>query len=237
MKTEQKLRAAAGEDRPAAPGRLLRTSAGALALAALLFIPAGTLGWTAGWAYLALYSAWAFSCSFLLGLHSPELLVKRSVSVEPPRENWDKAFSVLFTPLVLTLIIVCAFQAEPGDDLLSLASRVFGFLGLACAYGLFTLSMLSNKFAVPYVGLQEGQTPSDQGPYGIIRHPMYLAAVCFFFCTPAALGSFAGFVPALALGALVLARAAGEDRFLRNHLPGYSQYAARVRYRLVPGVW
>ncbi len=28
-----------------------------------------------------------------------------------------------------------------------------------------------------------------------------------------------------------------EDRTLHEKLPGYAEYAAQVRYRLVPGVW
>jgi protein-S-isoprenylcysteine O-methyltransferase Ste14 len=32
-------------------------------------------------------------------------------------------------------------------------------------------------------------------------------------------------------------RTALEDRTLRQELPGYAEYARRVRFRLVPGVW
>jgi protein-S-isoprenylcysteine O-methyltransferase Ste14 len=36
---------------------------------------------------------------------------------------------------------------------------------------------------------------------------------------------------------LLVVRTVLEDRTLQNELPGYNQYALRVRYRLVPGVW
>jgi protein-S-isoprenylcysteine O-methyltransferase Ste14 len=35
----------------------------------------------------------------------------------------------------------------------------------------------------------------------------------------------------------LLHRAIGEDRILQVELAGYSDYAARVRWRLLPGVW
>jgi protein-S-isoprenylcysteine O-methyltransferase Ste14 len=28
-----------------------------------------------------------------------------------------------------------------------------------------------------------------------------------------------------------------EDRMLQNGLAGYREYATRVRYRLIPGIW
>jgi protein-S-isoprenylcysteine O-methyltransferase Ste14 len=28
-----------------------------------------------------------------------------------------------------------------------------------------------------------------------------------------------------------------EDRTLHRELPGYAEYAGRVRYRLLPGIW
>ena len=37
--------------------------------------------------------------------------------------------------------------------------------------------------------------------------------------------------------ALMLRRVLFEDAFLRSHLEGYRDYATRVRYRLIPGVW
>jgi protein-S-isoprenylcysteine O-methyltransferase Ste14 len=36
---------------------------------------------------------------------------------------------------------------------------------------------------------------------------------------------------------MVVRRTLLEDRFLRAELPGYPDYAERVRYRLLPGLW
>jgi protein-S-isoprenylcysteine O-methyltransferase Ste14 len=45
------------------------------------------------------------------------------------------------------------------------------------------------------------------------------------------------FAPAIAAVAWIALRTALEDRMLRDELPGYAAYAARVRFRLVPRVW
>jgi protein-S-isoprenylcysteine O-methyltransferase Ste14 len=85
--------------------------------------------------------------------------------------------------------------------------------------------------------IQRDQTAVDKGPYRAVRHPLYLAAIVIFLCTPAALGAPGAFLPAGLLASAVIARTALEDRLLLRSLPGYKEYAARVPYRLIPGFW
>ncbi len=216
---------------------VFKMAAGMAMLALLLFLPAGTLSWGPGWLYLLFFSAWAFCSVYLLGLRSPELLLRRFTRVAPVAEPWDKIFSVVFTPLIALVVIVSSARSETAAEGFSYVTSFFGFAGVAFAYVLLTLSLLNNDFAVPNVVLQAGQKPAEGGPYSVVRHPMYLASICLFCCTPSALGSFAGLVPAVILTAAVLLRTYKEDCFLLKNLPGYAAYAARVRYRLVPGVW
>jgi len=51
------------------------------------------------------------------------------------------------------------------------------------------------------------------------------------------LGSLWALIPGGLAALLTVARTALEDRTLHEELPGYAEYAARVRYRLLPGVW
>jgi protein-S-isoprenylcysteine O-methyltransferase Ste14 len=44
-------------------------------------------------------------------------------------------------------------------------------------------------------------------------------------------------VPAVLSCGLLVVRTVLEDRTLKEELPGYKEYAQRVWYRLVPGVW
>ncbi len=98
----------------------------------------------------------------------------------------------------------------------------------------------ANSFAATTVRVQaeRGQTVISTGPYAVVRHPMYGYALLLFGGAPLLLGSLWGLAAALAvLLPLLAVRLLGEEAVLRDGLPGYRDYAARVRYRLVPGVW
>ena len=75
------------------------------------------------------------------------------------------------------------------------------------------------------------------GPYGLVRHPMYSAALVLFSATPIALGSLWGLVPAAVLAAVIVWRLRSEEEYLARNLPGYDDYRRTVPARLVPGVW
>ena len=96
-----------------------------------------------------------------------------------------------------------------------------------------------NKHFEPTVRIQteRGHTVVDTGPYTIVRHPGYLAASLLVLGMPLALGSFWALIPAVISYLLLVVRTALEDRTLQDELPGYREYAERVRYRLIPGVW
>jgi len=96
-----------------------------------------------------------------------------------------------------------------------------------------------NTFLAPVVKLQHdrGQRVVSTGPYAIVRHPMYAIAVPYFISMALLLGSWYGVGVSLFLDAALVLRTIGEDRLLQSSLDGYSDYAQRVRYRLIPHVW
>lgn len=78
---------------------------------------------------------------------------------------------------------------------------------------------------------------TTRGPYAFVRHPQYAAKLLsWLFVWLPALGSplnllsFAGWV------GIYVGRALTEERFLLR-FPDYRQYCARVRWRMIPGVW
>lgn len=223
------------EPRPPYAGILLRAAVRVFLLGLLLFLPGPGIRWPAGWLYLGLYAAWSALNIILLARLSPGLLSLREGRRPAASEPWDRAFMFLGGFLLACLLLACSVEAAPSAGFTLLSSAAFA--GLCAAYGLFTWALLSNRFAIGVVALQEGQVPADKGPYASVRHPVYLAAIIIFACTPAALGSTAAFVPAALLAVSVLARTALEDRLLLRSLPGYGEYAGRVPYRLLPGVW
>ncbi len=92
---------------------------------------------------------------------------------------------------------------------------------------------------MPEVRIQaeRGQRVIDKGPYAIVRHPSYASLLLLVVASGLALNSLLALIPAVIFAAVVVRVTAIEDRMLQEELAGYADYAARVRYRLVPGLW
>jgi len=99
--------------------------------------------------------------------------------------------------------------------------------------------MVVNKYssAVVRIHVDRGHRVVTSGPYRRIRHPGYLGAIVIYLGAPLALGSVWALVPAAGILVLTVLRTALEDRTVQDELPGYSEYAGAVGFRLVPGVW
>jgi protein-S-isoprenylcysteine O-methyltransferase Ste14 len=96
-----------------------------------------------------------------------------------------------------------------------------------------------NPFLAPVVKIQteRGHRVISTGPYAVVRHPLYAAVLIFLPGNALLLGSWYGLAASLVLAGGIVFRTAMEDRELRRGLEGYREYAARVRYRLIPFVW
>ncbi|MDD2806062.1 MAG: hypothetical protein PHV33_10945 [Elusimicrobiales bacterium] len=203
-------------------------------LGAALFVPGGSFRWTAGWAYLGTYAAWSCANIILLGRRQPALLRLRETEAPPAAEAWDKAFITVSTALLGATVLICGLEG-PASAFGPVSAAAFA--AILAALAAFSWALLSNPFAAGAAVLQPGQTPADKGPYRAVRHPVYLASIVISAATPAALGSRSAWLPAGLLALAIAARAAMEDRLLLRGLPGYKEYAARVPYRLLPGIW
>jgi protein-S-isoprenylcysteine O-methyltransferase Ste14 len=117
--------------------------------------------------------------------------------------------------------------------------RIVGLVGMGISVGLIFRAMMVNRFFSAVIRIQKdrGHHVIDQGVYGVIRHPGYAGMIPSMPFSGLALGSWLGFAIGLAYSSLMLRRVLFEDGYLRAHLEGYQEYAARVRYRLIPGVW
>ncbi|UVO39369.1 isoprenylcysteine carboxylmethyltransferase family protein [Bradyrhizobium arachidis] len=219
---------------------LLQNTIFVVAMGALLFASAGTLHWPSAWVFLATSALLGPLCGWWLYRIDPGLLAERLRPViqrEQPRA--DKAFIVIFIAAILGWLIAIGLDRRAVASNVPVALQALGFvLYLGCTA--FTMWVFrENSFAAPVVKLQaeRAQHVISTGPYAHVRHPMYSGMIMFFAGVPLLLGSWWGLAVAPVLLILLAIRIHIEERTLRAGLPGYSDYAARVRYRLLPGVW
>jgi protein-S-isoprenylcysteine O-methyltransferase Ste14 len=168
----------------------------------------------------------------------PEL-VRRRLRVGPTaeREAAQKWIQAVASLMLVALFILSALDHRFGWSDLPGWVAVLG--DVAVIAGLLGMSrvFVENSFAAATVQVEAGQRVIDTGPYAVVRHPMYTAAVIMLAGIPLALDSLWGLliVPG-GIGILAL-RLGAEERYLVQHLAGYAEYRRKVRWRLLPGVW
>ncbi|MCL4393422.1 MAG: isoprenylcysteine carboxylmethyltransferase family protein [Chloroflexi bacterium] len=207
--------------------------------AAVLFLSAGRVEWVAAWVYVAAYLACvAVNAVVLLPKH-PEMIAERAA----PKENvksWDKTLSGLVGVASMIALVVAGmdyrFAWSPG---FALGVEGLGLAFLVLGYALFSWAMASNEFFSTLVRIQDdrGHAVASGGPYRFIRHPGYAGWVILSAGGPLLLGSLWALVPTALSVLLMVLRTSFEDATLQAELSGYTEYAAHVRFKLVPGVW
>ncbi len=207
----------------------------------LLFVPAGNWRWPQGWAFLAIFTVGSIGFSIWLLRRDPALLASRlGPLVQRGQPIWDKVFIVTFVLLWCAWLVLMALDAEHWRT--SNMRVMLNVAGGALVIGGFLATLFAfreNSFAAPIIRVQGERKHRviDTGPYALVRHPMYAAALPYLVGMPLLLGSWYGLLVVPLIVAGVAWRAVGEERLLRRDLPGYGDYMSRVRYRLVPGVW
>jgi protein-S-isoprenylcysteine O-methyltransferase Ste14 len=204
--------------------------------AAILFLAAGRLDWTWAWVYLGINLATALVVTPIAIRTNP---VTVAAHEEPKATSrWDVGSLLVVLGLYIALPLVAGlderFGWPPG---LSLAWHVAGGVVLAVGLGLPSWVMTVNPFIWSDVTIQSGQLVCTAGPYQIVRHPAYTGLILQALGVPILLGSVWALVPGIVAAAFIIAATSREDRTLQAELPGYREYAERVRFRLVPGVW
>lgn len=222
----------------------LKTLAGflaALALTALLlFGGAGRLDWGLGWLFVAAWLIPKLAFLIVWRWRDPDLLVERATQ-HPNAQPYDRVILPVYFVLAFGTFLAAGldsgrfgWSAEVPAPLVAAAFVVY-LLG----NGLAGWAMASNPYhsAESRLQAERGQTVVDRGPYQIVRHPSYLAAVVLWSATGPMLGSWWAVIPGLLTALMMVIRTIYEDRMLQAELPGYADYARQVRYRLIPGLW
>ncbi len=210
-----------------------------LALGLNMFLAAGRLDWSLGWMYLAMITAGQAATTLLLLPTNPTLLGERAW-MQKGSKPWDIVIVSLGDAGWFLLGIVAGLDARFGwSPRLPVELPVIGWVGIGLGFGIFLWAMASNRFFSSYLRIQteRGHTVETGGPYRFVRHPGYVGGLLLYGASPLALASLWTALPTMLLVGLFLYRTAREDQTLKAELEGYRDYAQRVRYRLLPGVW
>lgn len=219
----------------------VQTRLGLALMAMLLFVPAGTLHWPAAWVLLAELGILGFASGLWLAWTDPDLLRERmSPFVQRDQEASDRTLmKIISIAFVVWLVFMPLDACRFGWSHVPLWVRWIGAIAIAVSLAIVHWTVLENRYAVVVVRIQRerGQHVITTGPYRFVRHPMYAGAILLFVGTPLLLGSWYGLIGAAIIMALFCVRITIEERTLRAELEGYTEYAAGVPYRLIPGVW
>ncbi|HEX4996809.1 MAG TPA: isoprenylcysteine carboxylmethyltransferase family protein [Terriglobia bacterium] len=209
-----------------------------LAIALLIFVPAGTMRYWQAWLYLGIYGTASALTTRYLVKHDPELLRRRMrggpTAEKRPAQRWIMFFvSIGF----VGLLVVPALDHRFGWSSVPVAIVIAG--DLLVAVGMYWISRVyrENTFTSATIEVAENQRVISTGPYAIVRHPMYASALLYLVGTPLALGSWWGLVALAVMIPFLLWRLFDEEQLLVATLPGYADYQRKVRRRLIPFVW
>lgn len=218
---------------------ILRLACLPVFIALLMFVPAGTWAWTKGWVFVLILLGVISAVFVVLHRVNPEVIVARSRFGEGTK-GWDKILLSVYFPAMAAVLLVAAlddgrFHWFP----VSWWVCGVGYALLLAGIAIVTWAEAVNKFFEVTVRIQEdrGHEVIDTGPYSIARHPGYVGGILHAVGMALSLGSLWALIPAGIASLVLIVRTQWEDQTLQEELEGYREYAMRVRYKLIPGVW
>lgn len=203
--------------------------------AAMLFVPAGTVHYPGAWLFLMLLFVPMLILGVILYVKSPELLRQRLDGKE--KQSAQKGVMGLTALIFLAAFVLSAVDFRFGWTKVPGWGQGIAAVVQLASYALYAEVMRENTWVSRAIKVQEGQKLVDTGLYGVVRHPMYMAATLLFGSMPLVLGSWIGF-GVMCLFPLAMAwRIVDEEKLLVQELEGYADYRRRMRWRMIPFVW
>jgi protein-S-isoprenylcysteine O-methyltransferase Ste14 len=196
------------------------------------------------------WEAWAYAVICILGVaisrtlavrRHPDLVAERLRVVHHENEKpWDRILIPLIGLGFFLVLLIAGLGARfEWSPPFSLPAKILSLVIILAGNVLGSYALLENRFFSFIVRIQtdRGHQVVSSGPYRWVRHPGYAGALMIYLATPVFLDSRLAFLPAVFLLVVFIIRTALEDRLLRDELAGYNEYAKRVRWRLLPGLW
>jgi protein-S-isoprenylcysteine O-methyltransferase Ste14 len=223
-----------------APGReaWIRSALFVAVLALTLFAPAGSLRFWQGWLYGFVFVSGTTAITVYFLKHDPKL-IERRMRAGPGAEE----VPVQKIIMTITLVAFALLLALPGLDYRWHWSAVPAWLvftanaGAALSFSIFFIVLKQNSYAASTIRVEVNQPVISTGVYAIVRHPLYSGALLLLVFTPLALGSYWSLLILIPIVPVLIWRLLDEERFLKQNLPGYTDYCRTTRFRLIPRIW
>ena len=214
---------------------LVKVVLGIAIIGTLLFLPAGTLAFDGAWRLCAVLFIPMLVMGVVMLIFSPELLRRRLASKE---ERSTQQGVVRYTGLLFIIsFVVAGLDFRYGWSQMPQWS-VWSAMGLfLLGYGLYGEVMRENVWLSRNITVEQGQQVVSTGLYSIVRHPMYTSTIVMFLAMPLVLGSYWALIPMLFYIPIIAIRILDEEQLLHSDLAGYTEYCAKVRWRLLPFIW
>lgn len=214
---------------------LLKFLLGVVLVAALLFIPAGTLNYPNAILLMVILFVPMFLAGLVLMVKNPDLL-RRRLKVKEEQGEQRKIIAATGFMFVVGFILAGLDFRLDWLPLPQIISKVSALLFLL-AYALYAEVLRENTYLSRTVMVEEEQKVINTGSYGLVRHPMYSATIILFLTMPLVLGSLIAFLVFLPYPIMIIKRLKNEEQVLSKELTGYTEYQKKVRYRLIPYIW
>ena len=213
---------------------IVKYLSGFILIAALLFVPAGSLNFIKGWIFIGLLFVPMLILGIFLFIKAPQLLEKRLSAKE--KENTQKGVVIFSFLMFVAGFVTAGLDYRFGWSKVPFAVTIISGIVLLLSYGLYARVMKENAYLSRTVEIQNNQKIIDTGLYGIVRHPMYTATILLFLSMPLVLGSWFALILFLPYPFVIAIRIKNEEKVLEAGLPGYCEYKQKVRWRIIPFV-
>jgi len=229
-------------DQTVSPRQWIRLVVVYLLIPLILFICGGDFGWWQAWLYSMLILAAGIGGRIWAEQRHPGLTAERqSIENFENAKAWDKVLAPLVAVSVgyLTVMVAGLDHRFNWSPEFPLWLSMLGFIFIAFGYAFAAWALAENRFFSSVVRIQtdRGHAVCDTGPYRFVRHPGYAGTILPLFGIVLALGSVWTLAPAAVATIITVIRTVLEDQTLQEELSGYRDYAQRVRYLLIPGVY